>query len=253
MFDFSKKKAFVLGGSGLIGRAVINKLEKCGCKIINLDLKKIKNSEHIFFKFDCTTSNVIKNYSKVIKKFGVPDIFINCSYPKTKDWNKNNFKEIKLKSLKDNLEKQLSLSTFLIREVAEINKKRKKKCSIVLLGSIYGIVGQDINIYKGTKITENVSYSIIKGAIVNLTKQMCSYYSKFGIRVNNVCPGGVYDEANKKYKSYNSFLKNYSKRCPIGRMAQPKEVADPIVFLASDNASYISGISLLVDGGWTSI
>ena len=253
MFDFSKKKAFVLGGSGLIGRAVINKLEKCGCKIINLDLKKIKNSEHIFFKFDCTTSNVIKNYSKVIKKFGVPDIFINCSYPKTKDWNKNNFKEIKLKSLKDNLEKQLSLSTFLIREVAEINKKRKKKCSIVLLGSIYGIVGQDINIYKGTKITENVTYSIIKGAIVNLTKQMCSYYSKFGIRVNNVCPGGVYDEANKKYKSYNSFLKNYSKRCPIGRMAQPKEVADPIVFLASDNASYISGISLLVDGGWTSI
>ena len=253
MFDFSKKKAFVLGGSGLIGRAVINKLEKCGCKIINLDLKKIKNSEHIFFKFDCTTSNVIKNYSKVIKKFGVPDIFINCSYPKTKDWNKNNFKEIKLKSLKDNLEKQLSLSTFLIREVAEINKKRKKKCSIVLLGSIYGIVGQDINIYKGTKITENVTYSIIKGAIVNLTKQMCSYYSKFGIRVNNVCPGGVYDEANKKYKSYNTFLKNYSKRCPIGRMAQPKEVADPIVFLASDNASYISGISLLIDGGWTSI
>ena len=141
----------------------------------------------------------------------------------------------------------------IIREVAEINKKRKKKCSIVLLGSIYGIVGQDINIYKGTKITENVTYSIIKGAIVNLTKQMCSYYSKFGIRVNNVCPGGVYDEANKKYKSYNTFLKNYSKRCPIGRMAQPKEVADPIVFLASDNASYISGISLLIDGGWTSI
>ncbi len=253
MFNFSKKKAFVLGGSGLIGRAVINKLEKCGCKIINLDVKKIKNSKHNFFKFDCTSSNVIKNYSRVIKKFGVPDIFINCSYPKTNDWNKNNFKEIKLKSLKDNLEKQLSLSTFLIREVAEINKKRKKKCSIVLLGSIYGIVGQDINIYKGTKITENVTYSIIKGAIVNLTKQMCSYYSKFGIRVNNVCPGGVYDEANKKYKSYNTFLKNYSKRCPIGRMAQPKEVADPIVFLASDNASYISGISLLIDGGWTSI
>lgn len=253
MFDFSKKKAFVLGGSGLIGRAVINKLEKCGCKIINLDVKKIKNSKHNFLKFDCTSSNVIKNYSRVIKKFGVPDIFINCSYPKTNDWNKNNFKEIKLKSLKDNLEKQLSLSTFLIREVAEINKKRKKKCSIVLLGSIYGIVGQDINIYKGTKITENVTYSIIKGAIVNLTKQMCSYYSKFGIRVNNVCPGGVYDEANKKYKSYNTFLKNYSKRCPIGRMAQPKEVADPIVFLASDNASYISGISLLIDGGWTSI
>ena len=254
MFNFSKKTAYVLGGSGLIGRAVISKLDKCGCKIVNLDIKKIKNSKHNFFKFDCTNKKIIQNYFKVVKKYGLPDVFINCSYPKTKDWNKNSFKEIKLKSVKDNLEKQLILSTFLVREVAEISRKKKKKCSIVLLSSIYGIVGQDTTIYKGTKITENLSYSIIKGAIINLTKQMCAYYTKFGIRVNNVCPGGVLDIKNKKKsKAYNKLLKNYSIRSPIGRMALPEEIADPIVFLASDDASYISGTNLVVDGGWTSI
>ena len=254
MSDFSNKKAFVLGGSGLIGTAVIKKLEQYGCKVINLDIKNSKKLKCHFFKFDCTNNKIQENYSKVIKKFGLPDIFINCSYPKTKDWKNNNFKKIKLKSLQSNLDKQLTLSSFLIREVAEINRKKRKKCNIVLLSSIYGLVGQDISIYEGTNVTENLSYSIIKGAVISLTKQMCSYYTKFGIRVNNVCPGGVLNLNNKKNsKSYNKLLKNYSKRSPIKRMAFPVEVANPIVFLASDNSSYISGISLVVDGGWTSI
>ena len=254
MSDFSNKKAFVLGGSGLIGTAVIKKLEQYGCKVINLDIKNSKKLKCHFFKFDCTNNKIQENYSKVIKKFGLPDIFINCSYPKTNDWKNNNFKKIKLKSLQSNLDKQLTLSSFLIREVAEINRKKRKKCNIVLLSSIYGLVGQDISIYEGTNVTENLSYSIIKGAVISLTKQMCSYYTKFGIRVNNVCPGGVLNLNNKKNsKSYNKLLKNYSKRSPIKRMAFPEEVANPIVFLASDNSSYISGISLVVDGGWTSI
>ena len=76
--------------------------------------------------------------------------------------------------------------------------QNKKKCSIVLVSSIYGLVGQDISIYAGTNLKENISYSIIKGGIISLTKQMSSYYSKFGIRINNVCQGGVYDEQMKK-------------------------------------------------------
>ena len=116
------------------------------------------------------------------------------------------------------------------------------------------MVGQDKSIYKGTNVYENISYSITKGALSNLTKQMCSHYSKYGIRVNNVCPGGVLDlKSKKKSKIYNKLLRNYSRRCPMGRMATPEEIADPIIFLASDNANYISGISLIVDGGWTSI
>ena len=238
----------------MIGKSVIEKLEKLGCKTLNLDIKEPKKSKYNYLKFDCTNIKDVENYSKITRKYGIPDIFINCSYPKTKDWNKNNFKDIKFKSLKKNLEMQLTTSTYLVKEVAENSRKKKKKCSIVLLSSIYGIVGQDNSIYNGTNITENLTYSVSKGALINLTKQMCSYYSKYGIRINNVCPGGVIDkESKQKSKNYNKLLRNYSKRCPTGRMATPEEIADPIIFLASDNANYISGASLIVDGGWTSI
>lgn len=254
MLNFKNKLAFVLGGSGLIGNMVINKLEKLGCKTLNLDIKKPIKLRYDYLKFNCTKIKEIRNYSQITNKYGVPDIFINCAYPKTKDWDKNNFEKVKFISLKENIEKQLITSSFLIKEVAEKNRKKKKKCSIILLNSIYGLVGQDKSIYKGTNVYENISYSITKGALSNLTKQMCSHYSKYGIRVNNVCPGGVLDlKSKKKSKIYNKLLKNYSRRCPMGRMATPEEIADPIIFLASDNANYISGISLIVDGGWTSI
>ena len=253
MLSLKNKLAYVLGGNGLIGRSVIKKLENQGCKIINLDLKKIKKSQHTFLKFDCTNIKSIKNYSNIVKKHGLPDIFINCAYPKTKDWDRNNFKDAKLKSLKDNIDYQLSLPSYLIRNVAEINRKKKKRCSIVLVSSIYGVVGQDTSIYKGTKTKENLAYSIIKGAIISLTKQMCAHYSKSGIRINCVSPGGIIDKTKIRSKIYNKLLNNYSKRCPIGRMANPEEIADPIVFLASDSATYISGTNLIVDVGWTSI
>ena len=95
---------------------------------------------------------------------------------------------------------------------------------------------------------ENMTYSIIKGGIVNLTKQMASYYGKTGIRVNALCPGGVIDEGQNK-----KFVENYTKKVPLKRLAQPEEIANAALFLASDASSYITGISLLVDGGWTSI
>jgi len=134
MINFNKnllinKKAFILGGSGLIGNEVTKLLLSCGCTVVNLDLKENSNFESLkfnkkklkFFKFDCKNEKVIKNYKKVVKKYGIPDIFVNCSYPKTKDWKNNSFKKIKFLSLKKNIDTNLVNSSFLIREVAEMN------------------------------------------------------------------------------------------------------------------------------------
>ena len=82
---------------------------------------------------------------------------------------------------------------------------------------------------------------------------MASYYSNKGIRINNICPGGVFDKKKISQKSYKRFIKNYSSRVPIGRLANPDEIAKPIIFLSSENSSYITGSSLIVDGGWTTI
>ena len=104
-----------------------------------------------------------------------------------------------------------------------------------------------------SQITTPYGVPIIKGGIVNFTKQMASYYAEHKIRINNICPGGVLDKAQLKNKLYKKFLRNYSNRVPMKRLANPKEIAMPITFLASDVTSYITGETLVVDGGWTII
>ena len=76
---------------------------------------------------------------------------------------------------------------------------------------------------------------------------MASYYGKSNIRVNTVCPGGVLDNQDK------SFIKNYSERVPLGRLANKNEIAQAVLFLASDASSYITGTTFMVDGGWSII
>ena len=125
-------------------------------------------------------------------------------------------------------------------------KKFNIKGSIVNMNSIYGLLGQDLSVYEKTSMTENMVYSIIKGGLVNLTRQMASYYGKFNIRINTVCPGGVED-----LKQTATFKKNYSKKTPLKRLAKSHEVASAILFLSSDASTYITGTSLIVDGGWT--
>ena len=253
------KLAFIIGGSGLIGKEVVNLLLLRGVKVINLDLFKRKKDQintlkkEKFHKFDCSKDNLKPQIFKIIKKYGSPDYFINCAYPKTKDWSDNSFKNIKLKSMFTNIKSQLISTCYLSKLIAENSLLKKKNCSIILLSSIYGLVGQDLSIYKHTSFKENISYSLSKGGLISFTKQMAAYYSKHGIRINNVCPGGVLDKSKLKQKKYKNLVKNYSNRSPIKRLAYPKEIANPIIFLCSDESSYITGSSLIVDGGWTSI
>ena len=126
-------------------------------------------------------------------------------------------------------------------------KKKKNKGNILFLSSIYGLVGQNLDVYKNTKIRENMTYAIIKGGINTLTKSMASYYGNYGIRINALCAGGVNDNQSK------TFIKNYNKIVPLKRLSTSNEIGNSAVFLCSDAASYITGTLLLVDGGWTSI
>ena len=97
---------------------------------------------------------------------------------------------------------------------------KKKGGSIIQLGSIYGIVGQDKTIYKNTEIEENMTYSIIKGGITNFSRQMASYYGKYNIRVNTLIPGGVLGPKDTKYEQSKTFLKNYNKKSSIRTSSQ---------------------------------
>ena len=114
------------------------------------------------------------------------------------------------------------------------------------IGSVYGLVGQDNNIYKNTSMKENMSYSVIKGGIINFTRQMAAYYGKYKILVNTICPGPVLGHVpGVKNKQSVTLLDNLTKRIPLKRLALPQEIASTALFLASNALTFSSSIFLL--------
>ena len=247
------KKIIVIGGSGLIGSAIVKDLSSEGAKILVLDIKKpkkiilIKNIK--FINYDCSSKTFDQTFNKILENRFKPDVFINCSYPIISTKIRNNFKDIDYSNFKESLEIHLNSYAWLAKTTAEYMRKKKIKGSIIQFSSIYGSVGQDLNIYKGVKnMRENMSYSVIKGGINNLTNQMASYYGRYGIRVNTVSPGAVEGHVKSSGKKQSKkFLKNYSQRVPLKRLAKPSEVASAVTFLSSNLSSYITGTNLFVD------
>jgi len=250
MHTVKNKKVLIIGGSGLIGKRTSLDLIKNGAIVINIDLvdnvKKKKNYK--FHKIDCTNKDFFKNVSeKVLKSFS-PDVIVNCSYPKTDDWVKNDFKNFNVLSFTKNTEYHFNSYFLFTKKIADYMKKKKINGSIILLSSIYGFLGQNQFLYSGTGKSENLTYSIIKGSLINFVRQMCAYYARYNIRVNCISPGGIEDKKMSK-----KFKIKYSKICPSKRLGKPEEVSSAILYLASTSSSYINGSNLIIDGGFSSI
>lgn len=263
-FTLKKKKAFIFGGCGLLGQEIVNSFIEAGADTLVFDnnifigrkyKKKFKNKNFKFIKINLVDfKNIEINLKKFIKNFGCPDVFINCSYPTTKNWNKSSFDKNNLSRLRNNVDSHLNSYVWWAHKMCDQMKKNKIKGSIILFSSIYGILGQNMNVYKNTNISENMNYSVIKGGISNFSKQLASYYGKNGIRVNAICPGGVAGHIKgSKTKQNKKFIKNYSDNVPLKRLASPTEIASAVLFLSSDASSYITGTNFIVDGGWSAI
>lgn len=265
-FHLNEKTAFVIGGLGHIGREVSIAIAIAGAKTIMLDIESEKGQlfekeinkkgyDVSFKSFDCAEMKQLdNNFSALLNENGCPDIFINCSYPRTKDWGKSSFREVTLASFQKNVDFHMNSYAWLARLAAEAMVTEEKEGSIIQLGSTYGIVGQDLTVYEGTEINENMTYAVIKGGIINLSRQMSSCYGQYNIRVNTLCPGGLEGHvAGKSSVQDANFVKQYRKKTPLKRMGKAEEVASVALFLASDASSYITGATIMVDGGWTAI
>jgi len=115
------------------------------------------------------------------------------------------------------------------------------------VSSIQAITAPDFSIYEGTEMTSPAAYTPIKAGVLMYSKYLASYFGHKNVRVNAVCPGGVFNNQTE------SFLKKYNSKTLLGRMASPEEIARPTVFLLTEAASYITGSALTIDGGWTAI
>ena len=257
----NKKYILISGANGYLSQYFSKKL----CKKYNLILWDIKfdkeflisikklakenNSQVVSMNIDITKHLKIKKSIKVLnnKKIKIYGL-INCASLNPQPNIKNPDYYRNYKSFIDMWEKEINISLkgymLMIYEVSKILQKSKNS-AIINFSSDLGIISPNQNIYSKDSVKPLV-YSVSKHGIIGMTKYFATLLSDKGIRVNTVCFGGVY---NKKFDK--NFTNKFSKLIPMQRMCNIDEIISPINFLLDNKNSYMTGHSLVIDGGRT--
>lgn len=267
-FKLSRKVVIITGGAGLLGSQYAKAVAQAGGVpiIADLDYKKAQNlakkishktgQEALGLSLDVTDKNSVNDLVKeVIKKFKRIDGLINNAGldPKFEsldfNTNTNSFEDYPQNLWDQSLSVNIT-GMFLCAQAVAPAMLKSKAGSIVNISSTYGLVGPDQRLYlkddpKAKVSFKPVTYSVTKSAVLGLTHYLATYWANKGIRVNTLTPGGVYNNHDQE------FVKRYSSRTTLGRMAKKDEYNAAIVFLLSDASSYMSGSNLIIDGGWT--
>ena len=255
-FAIKNKVIIICGGSGQIGRNLVTFLSSKGATIINLDMHKLEVKDitnYFFYKIDLRKEkSVTEVLKKIEKKFKKMDILINLFHFKGNRQLKPNhsffseFHKYPFGLWKDTINTNLN-ALFLICKNVIAHMVKNKSGVIVNTGSTYGIVSPKHHIYGKSGINSPISYATTKSAIINFTRYISTYYSKYNIRANTISPGGINNKNQTKF-----FKKKYKENTPLQRMADEDEFNEAILFLISDASSYMTGSNLVIDGGWTS-
>jgi len=252
-FGLQNKVAVVTGGAGLLGTSICRALSEAGATVVvaeNDEGRGIELENQIkgyglkakYVKIDIASEeSVVKAVAEIIRRFGKIDVWINNAYPRTKDWG-TKFENISMESFRKNVDMHMN-GYFLCCQKALEEMKKRKSGVLINIGSHYGALGPNFSVYEGTEMTMPAAYSLIKGGIVNFSRYLATYYAKYNVRVNAVCPGGIFDNQDPV------FVEKYNKLVPLNKMASSDDIAAPILFLCTEAASYITGQVLMVDGG----
>jgi NAD(P)-dependent dehydrogenase (short-subunit alcohol dehydrogenase family) len=278
LFDLSGRTAIVTGGAGLLGAEFCKTLVEAGANVVvaDIDLKAAQAVADSLAAVDGPRSTVAVHVdvtqpasvqamvAAALQAFGRLDILVNSAAldPKfdpdslaastamttaeTVGLN-GAFESYPLQAWQQALDVNLT-GAFLCCQAAAAPMLAHGKGTIINLSSIYGLAGPDQRMYQHPDRPPQfkpVYYSVTKWGILGLTQYLATYYAGKNIRVNAISPGGVFNGHDE------TFLKAYSARAVLGRMAEKDEMNGALLYLASDASAYVTGSNLVVDGGWT--
>jgi NAD(P)-dependent dehydrogenase (short-subunit alcohol dehydrogenase family) len=244
LFSLRDRVAVVTGGAGQLGAEIVRGLEARGARVAVFDVAAER------YRVDVTDRAAIE---AAVDEVGVPHILVNAaaldsppdappedvgpveSYPEA------SFDEVMDVNVK---------GTFLACQVIGSRMAAAGRGSIVNMSSVYGMLSPVQELYEfrrggGEEFYKPIAYSVSKSALYNLTRYLATYWAKSGVRVNTLTLAGIANDQPRP------FVEAYTARMPLGRMADVGEVVGPVVFLASDASSYVTGANLVADGGWS--
>lgn len=251
-FSLKGKTVVLTGGAGLYGMCIARAVMNAGAKVFvaSSNLENLEKAAQTLrgeggdvtaLQLDLADeASILALCDEVYKRAGVVDVLINNAVArpvKSFDGPSADFE----RSMHIN-----ATGTFLISRAFGNKMAQRGKGSIINISSIQGHVGPEPALYEGLPMNGMIpDYYFHKGGLVQLTRFLASYYGKSGVRCNAVAPGGFVTENHLP-----EFIKRYSAKTMLGRMAGPEDIQGIIVFLASDASAYITGVDIPVDGGY---
>lgn len=270
-FMINDKVAIITGGAGLLGQKHAEAVVDGQGIAILLDISNDKLEEAVkAIKDRCGSSarveGIVTNITRrdsiesardyLLNKYHHIDILINnaANNPKMESQNKNmgaiQFENLPIDIWQDDIAVGLT-GAFQCAQVFGGVMAKQERGVILNISSDLGIIAPDQRIYRKDGLAENeqtvkpVTYSVIKHGLLGLTKYLATYYAEKGVRTNALCPGGVYNGQD------DVFMGKLTNLIPLGRMANVEEYKSTILYLISDASSYMTGSTVIVDGGRT--
>ena len=255
MYKLEEKLIIVAGGAGLLGRSFVQAILESGGVVVIADISndnyqqtvnqftKLFPGKVIGAVLDITDKvSIINLINHLNNQYKNIDAVINCAYPRNSNYG-HKLEDVTYEDFCENTNLHLG-GYFLLAQQFAIYFKRQGWGNIINLGSIYGTILPRFEIYSGTKMTMPVEYAAIKAGLVQITRYFAKYFKGQHIRINNISPGGIYDNQPEQFlESYNSF-------CNSKGMLDPVDVTGLLLFLLSDDSKYITGQNIIIDDGF---
>jgi len=264
-FDLTDKVALVTGALGLLGRQHCAALAAAGARVVLTDvnadglealaerLRLDGAGGALAVPADITAPDDVNRLrDAVLERFGQLDVLVNNAGIDDKFGphaaEESRFENYSLDRFRRQLDVNVTGVFLCCQRLGSVMAERGRG-SIVNVASTYGLVAPNQDLYRredGTQgFWKGAAYPASKGAVLQLTRFLAAYWGERGVRVNALCPGGV--EAGQD--AY--FRARYAERTPLRRMAAPDDYRGALLFLASEASAYMTGASLVVDGGFT--